>query len=176
MAHFETAIEKTLKNEGFYSDNKNDSGGETYYGISRNNWPDWRGWIRIDAMKNKPDFPECLHLLSLESEVKMFYEVNFWDKIRGDEIKDQEIAESLFDFAVNTGINPAVKTAQKALCIEDDGIIGINTIKALNSIIPELFLLRFTIEKINKYIQICQKNQSQKTFFFGWVSRAVSSL
>jgi lysozyme family protein len=37
-------IEFTLRNEGYYVNDKDDSGGETYRGISRVNFPKWAGW------------------------------------------------------------------------------------------------------------------------------------
>lgn len=167
MATFQPALTKVLENEGGYVNNPNDRGGETYRGIARNFWPTWEGWEKVDEYK--PNIPDKLLLPAVEK----FYKLNFWDKIKGDEIKDQEIAESIFDFAVNAGIVTASKCAQKAVCCESYGVIGKQTLTVLNCTISELFILRFTIEKINHYIKICEKSPLQKTFFFGWVRRAV---
>ncbi|MFA5196159.1 MAG: glycosyl hydrolase 108 family protein [Bacteroidales bacterium] len=168
MATFDLALKKILKNEGGYVNDPLDPGGETYRGISRNNWPKWDGWLIIDT--TKPDIPDRL----LEGKVSEFYRKNFWNKIKGDGIRDQDVAESICDFAVNAGVVTASKCAQRAVCANDDGVIDDGTLKALNCVIPELFVLRFTLEKINHYIKICERNSTQKKYFFGWVRRAVS--
>ena len=40
-----------MEHEGGYVDDRDDRGGETYRGISRNNFPDWKGWKKIDGFK-----------------------------------------------------------------------------------------------------------------------------
>lgn len=49
--HFEKALKHTLEFEGGYVNDPADSGGETFRGISRRNWPDWPGWALIDKAK-----------------------------------------------------------------------------------------------------------------------------
>ena len=44
--------------EGNYSNDKDDPGGETYKGISRNMNKDWEGWKIIDSYKGKKNYPE----------------------------------------------------------------------------------------------------------------------
>lgn len=41
MAEFNIAFQKTLTHEGGYVNDPEDSGGETYKGISRNNHKNW---------------------------------------------------------------------------------------------------------------------------------------
>jgi len=48
----------TLDLEGGYSNDIDDAGGETYAGISRNNFPDWYGWTIIDDLKDEINFPK----------------------------------------------------------------------------------------------------------------------
>ena len=50
MADFNQAFDITMGHEGGYANNKLDTGGETYRGVSRNNWPDWEGWRLIDRL------------------------------------------------------------------------------------------------------------------------------
>lgn len=47
MADFKIAFDITNKTEAGYANNPDDSGGETYAGISRNNWPYWEGWKNV---------------------------------------------------------------------------------------------------------------------------------
>ena len=43
MANFDEAFALTMKSEGGYANNPNDTGGETYKGVSRKNHPKWNG-------------------------------------------------------------------------------------------------------------------------------------
>ena len=51
MATFEDAYKKVVKVEGSYVCDSDDSGGETYKGISRRYNPKWEGWPIIDNYK-----------------------------------------------------------------------------------------------------------------------------
>jgi lysozyme family protein len=170
MASFDLAIEKTLKSEGKYSNDPDDSGGETYYGISRNNWSKWSGWTDIDIAKTTFGFPENI---DVDEQVKQFYQVNFWDKINGDDIASQEVAESIFDFAVNAGVATSAALAQMIVGAKSDGVIGIDSISKINTCSQELFLAKFTIAKIARYVNIAKKRPANKQYFYGWVIRAL---
>lgn len=51
MANFKEAINKTLKFEGGYVNDPDDSGGETFLGISRVNNKSWKGWKLLINVK-----------------------------------------------------------------------------------------------------------------------------
>lgn len=122
MADFIIAYNKTNKNEGGYSNDPDDRGGETWKGIARNFHPSWGGWSIIDLYKKIPPFPECLNdNKNLENSVKRFYKEMFWDKIKGDKIKSQSIADSLYDSAVNMGHKQAIVLAQRSGGLTETG-------------------------------------------------------
>lgn len=174
MADFKKAYEMLIENEGGYANNPNDKGGETYKGIARKYWPDWSGWITVDEYKSKQNFPISLEVnAELQKMVENFYKENFWDKVYGDSILENEIAFSIFDFAVNAGISTSVKLMQKAIGTADDGIIGKQTLSLINSVDKELFNAKFAIEKIKKYVRIVENDKSQGVFLLGWVKRTV---
>lgn len=136
MADYKHAIAKVLLTEGGYANDKDDSGGETYKGISRNNWPKWTGWAVIDAAKRSPDFPANLKPRNILGDAVMnFYRTNFWDKVGGDLIDDQDIADLLVDAAVNEGIKPAVKRAQMIVGIAQTGVFSEELKTKLNSLV-----------------------------------------
>lgn len=165
MADFKKALDEVLKHEGGYVNDHDDSGGETYKGISRNNWPKWTGWTYVDAKEfGSP---------SLQKEVEAFYRKNFWDEIKGDDIKSQIIATSIFDFAVNAGVKTSVVLAQYVVRASADGIIGGQTISLINSFDEDCFLSNFAIAKIARYIHIVKKHPTNKKYFFGWVCRTL---
>lgn len=138
MSNFEIALKRALAFEGGFSNDPNDKGGMTFCGISRKAWPDWSGWAIVDgAIENGVDVKTYAHqnALFMAVHVAPFYLKNFWLPIRGDEIESQDIANYLFDFAVNSGVRNAVKCLQRAVSFEGsdvDGIIGLGTLMAVN--------------------------------------------
>lgn len=170
MADFEPAFEKMIKNEGGYILHQvsGDRGGQTYAGIARNFHPNWKGWSIIDSKDE--DNP------NLTTFVRSFYQEKFWDRIKGDKIKKQKIAESLFDFSVNTGVKAAAKLAQLVVDTTPDGIIGPKSLKKLNAIDDEVFSSNFALSKLARYAQICKRDPVQKKFLLGWVNRILGGL
>ncbi|MEA4981423.1 MAG: glycosyl hydrolase 108 family protein [Paludibacter sp.] len=136
MADYRHAIAKVLKHEGGYVDDPDDTGGETYKGVSRRNWPYWSGWAFVDQAKKQSGFPASLTKISgLNDSVISFYRDNFWNKVGGDMIDDQDIANLLVDSAVNEGIKPAVRRAQKICGIAQSGEFSEELKTKLNSLV-----------------------------------------
>ena len=185
MADFEKAFIFTMTNEGGYSHDAADRGGETYMGIARVFYPQWIGWKTIDSLKTTPNFPGCLQQnSSLQDEVKSFYKTEYWDKLLLDQANSQNIAVELFDLGVNTGLGTAVKMLQRSLNVLNknqilypditvDGIMGQGTMSALNSCTNSKALLKCIVAlQGEKYISICEANHSQEVFMLGWITRA----
>lgn len=175
MAQFEPAFEATMKHEGGYAANpagSADRGGETYKGISRKNWPGWKGWALIDTAKQKPGFPRNLSSVDgLESAVQTFYKFNFWPPYIAD-LQNQELANWLFDKAVNMGLGQAVKLIQRAAGAVDDGRFGPKTANAISVADPIALLAACRAQASAFYIALADKNPSQKQFLKGWLARA----
>ena len=136
MASYRSAILKVLLTEGGYANDPNDAGGETYKGIARNFWPKWSGWAIVDEAKKESGYEHALNRnMQLNDAVIAFYKVNFWDKVGGDFIASQTIANNLVDSAVNEGIKPAVKRAQGIVLLAQTGIITPELVTKLNSLV-----------------------------------------
>lgn len=134
MADFTKAYNKTSVNEGGWSDDPDDKGGQTWKGIARNLHPLWEGWSLIDLYKSDKNFPECLKQIEkLELAAKKFYKKEFFDVVKGDHLLIQEIADSLYDSAVNFGTKRAIILSQKALEIKETGIIDETMLNLLNN-------------------------------------------
>ena len=176
MADFNKAFLLILTNEGGYVNDPDDPGGETYKGIARKKQPDWVGWFIIDGMKKQLNFPASLDSnQNLQAEIHRFYKAIFWDKVGGDNINDQDVANSIFDFAINSGVSTSVGLAQNVVGGSCDGVIGPKTIQAINNFQPDHFIAAFTVEKCRKYIAICKKRPDSRKYFFGWIDRAVNT-
>jgi lysozyme family protein len=133
MADYLIAYGKTAKFEGGYANDPDDRGGETWRGVARKMHPDWAGWKIVDSYKRKPGFPDTLRFdVPLHDLVLQFYNYQFWKKLRGDEITDQSIANTIFDFAVNAGVGTAVKHAQSVAGLPETGIMDQATIDKIN--------------------------------------------
>jgi len=199
MSDFFCAYQSTLQFEGIYSNDPRDLGGETFRGISRKNWPDWEGWLVVDAIKKAVDHRELNKQLSLDEElsemVQEFYKVNFWKPLMLDQIPQQVIAAELFDTAVNQGAKRAVLFLQQALNllnnnqkhysdINEDGKMGMATLKAYAAYMLTANFPGRSIERNSKtllkvlngmqfslYSSICENNPEQEAHFYGWVNR-----
>lgn len=176
MADFTTAFRRTDKFEGGYCNDENDRGGETYRGIARNFHPDWKGWDVIDdykkiATSNKEIDKLCKGNQELEWLVESFYKINFWDTIKGDDIIYQNVANNIYDFAVNSGVGRASKYAQRVVGVKDDGEIGKISIKAINGYNPQMFVDRYKENRISFVRKIVENDASQEVFIDGWINR-----
>ena len=174
MAEYKSAFNKTIGSEGGYVNDPSDPGGETYKGVARKINSKWDGWQTIDILKRQNGFPANLDKdTDLQNAINDFYRVNFWDRIKGDHISNQDIAESIFDFAVNAGVATSASLAQMVVEVTPDGVIGPNSINAINAYNPDHFLAAFTVAKIARYVTIVKKRPTSRKYFYGWVCRAL---
>ena len=166
MAEFDTAFKKTIAAEGGYVHDPSDLGGETYKGVARARNGKWPGWQLIDLHKNRGRFPDSLENdQQLQDHVRTLYRNQYWDRICGDDIEDQDVAESIFDFGVNAGPRTSMKLAPIAVAAEVDGVIGPNTLAKLNSEDPRTFLSVFALAKIGRYAHLCEQRPANRRFF-----------
>jgi lysozyme family protein len=177
MADFNKALEEVLKNEGQYSNDPDDPGGETYKGIARNRNSEWQGWIRIDLLRIESGFPDNLLTdTNLDYLVRSLYQVHYWHKIQGDQIKEQRIGETIFDFAVNAGVITTARLVQLVSGAVIDGVIGEKTITKLNEMDSDLFISQFALSKLARYISICKKRPKSRKYFYGWCRRILENI
>lgn len=174
MADFSRSFKIVLKHEGGYVNDPNDPGGETYKGIARNMNSKWDGWQIIDVQKRQSNFPVALDSnVDLQEKVEDFYRTNYWDRIKGDNIADDGVAASIFDFAVNAGLGAGVSLAQMVVGSEADGVMGNETTGKINNFDPDHFLAAYTVAKIARYLNIIKKRPSSQKYLYGWIRRAL---
>jgi type VI secretion system secreted protein VgrG len=158
MADFLTAVTKTLEYEGGLVDNPDDPGGLTNFGIALNEHPeltaeDIRAMTRTRAIG--------------------IYRQKYWFDLY-DQIEDQAIASSLFDFGVRSGIQTAVKILQQVLVgdwVRVDGISGEHTLLAVNQRPPRGLRVNFTAARLKFYVAL---NKPQ--FLHSWFARTIDIL
>ena len=175
MAKFEIAEKITGVNEGLYANNKADTGGETWAGISRNNFPTWSGWKIIDEIKVKHGKTAAIinKYGRLNPELKAketaFWKSNFWDVNKLDQFKDQQVANTVYDFGVNSGVGRAAKYLQEVIGVTVDGKIGSITLGKLNSSDPKEVHKAYNAKREVAYRSWAKGNQAQ--FLKSWLSR-----
>ena len=187
MAEFNEAFTRTMRHEGGYVDDPVDPGGETYRGISRGFNPSWSGWDIIDEAKRADNFPDSLSQNRvLQDSVVFFYTTYYWNKVRGDVIPEQSIANELFDSGVHLGVLRAVEFIQQALNVLNrngrlyddlvvDGIFGRNSQAALTAYLnndpPELLLKILNVLQGMFYIERMNASPTAEKYARGWFNR-----
>jgi putative secretion activating protein len=161
MDRFERIFDYLLKVEGGYTNDKNDKGGETTWGITKEEARDfgYKGDMR--------DMP-----LSIARDI---YDKKYYHKNGLDILKSDKIALSVCDFIVNSGAWGA-KKAQAALNelgfdLRVDGILGEKSLAALNEVDEAKFLEKYHDLQRRFYRVIVANKPSQKVFLKGWLNR-----
>lgn len=138
MATFNDAYKILIKKEGGYVNDSDDSGGETYKGISRRYNLKWEGWKIIDNYKKKYYGKSLSRVLdkdeNLDKLVRDLYKNNYWDIFELDDIPSQGLAYQMFDTCVNCGSAAAIRFAQAALGEKIDGRWTLNLLHKLAAI------------------------------------------
>lgn len=150
---FETAFSRLLGHEGGYVNAPKDPGGETNWGISKRSYPsvDIKGLTRDGA--------------------KAIYLRDFWQRINGDQLFDG-VAFQTFDFAVNSGIETAVRKLQLALGVADDGHFGPASLAAAKVMSESDQIMRLNAERLD----FMRKLKVWPNFSSGWAGRIAGNL
>lgn len=145
------AVDLILDAEGGETDDPNDLGGHTRYGISQAAHPD------VDV-----------GTLTREGAIQI-YLTEYWDAMSCEDIP-WPLSLFVFDCAVNQGKVTATKFLQQIANIKADGIMGPETRKAAQWMgEDEATTLEYMAQRILKY----QKTKNFKLYGHGWVARVL---
>lgn len=163
MNPFESALIFTLKWEGGYSNNPNDSGGSTMRGITQ------RTYSAYLKRTNQPDAD--VRTIS-HRQLRQIYLEEYWTPCLCS-MMPNGAAIALFDTSVNLGVGRSVKMIQGVVGANVDGKIGPKTIDAIKSDTQAVTkLLDARVAYYNSIVHISPKNA---VFIGGWKNR-VSAL
>jgi len=164
--NFSHALERVLFREGGYVNDPLDRGGETKFGISKRAYPG------LDVAN-----------LSLK-DARAIYKRDYWDRLLLDEVEHPEIAEKIFDVAVNMGRGAAIVILQRALnllagttgrsALRVDGLMGPATLDAANHWCgkdPDALQEAVRGFRFMRYVEIVSKRPDQARFVRGWLKR-----
>ena len=169
MAKFEDAIPGVLAHEGGLVNNPSDRGGITNFGISLDFYQD----IKPDATED--DIRRLTKDMAIE-----IYRKCFWNPNKYDQIVSQGIADKVFDYCVLMGSNKANRCLQRAIlaasniAIDIDGVIGNQTLMAVNTSPYDAVLAALRSEGAGYLRILAISNSTQEIFIKGWLSRAYS--
>lgn len=115
--NFDQAFDLLIGHEGGYANHPSDPGGETMWGVTR----------RVATQEGYAGEMRSLP----RDTAKAIYRKRYWDAVRADELP-VDLRYAVFDAAVNSGVTQAVKWLQRAVDVQDDGVIGPMTLSAAN--------------------------------------------
>lgn len=165
MNSFDTSFDRLMGHEGNFTDNPKDPGnwtggkvgvGElrgTKFGIAANTYP------AIDIRNLTRD------------EAKKIYKRDFWDKVNADSLPDG-VSFQLFDFAVNSGCQTAIRYFQRALGVADDGVWGPKSESAARSMSESDMIMAICSERLD-FMTRCS---GWSDFGKGWARRIAQNL
>lgn len=135
MADFEKAFVRTEKFEGknIWAKIAGDAGGETWSGISRVHNPNWKGWAILDKIPNKRN-NQVITTPELEKLKRELYRNNYWNPVWGDKIRVQEVANEMYDTAVNMGVGMSIKLAERQFKMRETSKMSEALLSKLNSV------------------------------------------
>ena len=153
--------------------------GLTFMGIYEAANPNWQGWGQVRAAINAyGDLKKASVALynddALVNLVASFYKKTYWDALCLDDANSQLKANELFCFAVNVGVKSAVRVLQGMLGLQCDGIMGQETLRALDNYNEQAFDVDFDRAEIAYYRNLIRKNPRLGIYERGWENRARS--
>lgn len=166
---FQSALNFVLENEGGLTNDPEDHGGLTNFGIIKDDLAEYR---KVDVSEITDDDIKNLTVETVSPIYKQFY----WDKLSLDYVKDSALSTILFDIGVNRGIGAAAKDLQRAVGVTVDGVIGQGTLAAVANLNARNITKRVIQYDIRAYANIVKNNPTQSVFILGWMNRATSYL
>jgi lysozyme family protein len=169
MADFDVFLPILLKFEGGYVDDPGDPGGETNKGITMAVFQECsHELLGID--------PTTFNLKDLtDAQAGIIYRTRYWNRMRGDSIEFQDLANIVCDFFVNSGTH-ATKLLQQIMNnmgahVVEDGVIGVASLGALSILVPVEVYRQYKRGRIEFYEKLGERFPR---FVEGWLNRVNS--
>lgn len=166
---FQTCISAILEHEGGLTDDHNDPGGITNWGISLR--------FLLDAEPSEHPTEATIKSMTKDQAIQL-YRTFWWDKFQYAKFTQLMVVEKVFDLAVNMGNSEAVKLLQTTIDVEVephiavDGILGDITFHYANCLNGDILRQGMRGCAAQRYKEIVQANPAMERYLNGWLNRA----
>lgn len=153
-------LAQVLRHEGGYVDHPADPGGATNMGITHKTLARWRKidpwWALAKADVKALD----------RAEAGEIYKALYWDRCKATSLP-AGLDLALFDYAVNSGPERAIKTLQALVGVVQDGFVGPLTLQAVKQRDPRALVAALCDQRMS----FLQRLSTFSTFGRGWTAR-----
>lgn len=170
MAKIKSLVSFITAWEGGYVNDPSDSGGPTNRGVTLKTWRQVGYDKNGDGIIDETDLMRVTH----EEMIEVVLKPNYWNYWKADLINNQSIANLVVDWMWLSG-RRTIFIVQEILGVKQDGIVGEQTLYALNHF-PNQELLHNLIKmkRINDINNLCLKAPKNNKFKRGWLERTAS--
>ena len=163
MASFAYALDFLIPHEGGTSNNPNDSGGRTKYGVTQ------ASLTAFMTAHPACGFSDDVYALTLTQAATFYATAGYW---KFSTLKSDQVGAKLLDMSVNMGSHQAVKLAQQILGVTVDGQYGPATEAAINAQDPSAFVAALCQSSADYYQSLVVSRPLNAVFLRGWLKRA----
>lgn len=171
--NFEYAVSFVMKNEGGYSDDPDDAGGTTKYGVSMNLVKELVDLGEINLSPH--EIFNFVRDLS-KKDAKAIYRKFFWIPNNYGQIVSPDVAAKCLDMSVLFGAGTANRAIQRATRaavgteLKEDGIIGPRTLNAISCCV--IVVLIAVLKSEMACLARSSKARNRDKYIKGWLERA----
>lgn len=164
MANSSKLIPFILQWEGGFVNDPDDLGGATNKGITIGAFTEYKRRKgqkdpTVDDLKNISD-----------TEWRDVFKSLYWDRWKADEIKNQAVANILVDWVWASGSH-GIKRPQRLLGVKADGIVGKQTVAALNAMDAATLFKMIKDDRAKFIDEICKARPKNEKYRKGWMNR-----
>ena len=183
MADFVKYYRHLRQYEGGLANVKGDSGGYTYAGISRNNWPDWPGWNIIDQYKKSGTLSN--KTLAKDTELQKlhaaFFLTEYWNAAGMNKAPglDDDLAAAYMDGLIMSGLNSSasrliVDSVARVAGVDGDSLTRVKALELAQSLPVDKLATEYYKGRKSFYEKIATGDRAK--FLNGWLNRLSASL
>jgi lysozyme family protein len=174
MASHKEIVPFFYKWEGGLSKDKNDSASSNpcptpfngVKGYHTNKGVTYTAWTSVFGSSQDARFFEMNN-----EDWGAIFKRGYWDKVKGDKIQYQSIANVLVSWAWGSGSRTAIKQMQRVLKVSDDGVIGNQTLNALHACNEVELFDKCILARKAFFESIARRNPKNMKFLKGWLNR-----
>lgn len=180
MDAFDLAMEHAFGFEGGYVNDPVDKGGPTNFGITLATLKAALGDHADLDLDGDVDADDVRKLT--RDQAKEIYRERYWNRPGIWAIADPRVQSKVFDVGINCGPRTAIALLQKAINVarpasrvgpvEVDGVLGAQTLTALDRCDEDVLLGALCAEQRCFYLKVVEHDPKQKRFLSAWLRRA----